>query len=55
MSKGNVELVKAAIDAVNREDWDALFRNLALGFEVDMSRANGPVQGHTDSHSFGGS
>jgi ketosteroid isomerase-like protein len=46
MSKGNVELVKAAIDAVNREDWDALFRNLALGFELDMSRANGPVQGH---------
>jgi ketosteroid isomerase-like protein len=31
---------------VNREDWDALFRNLALGFELDMSRANGPVQGH---------
>ena len=45
MSQENVEIVKAAIDAANREDWDALFQDLTPGFELDMSRAMGPARG----------
>ena len=45
MSQENVEIVKAAIDAVNREDWDAAFRDAAPGFELDFSRALGPYRG----------
>ena len=45
MSPDNVEIVKAAIDAVNREDWDAAFQNAAPGFELDMSRGLGLMKG----------
>ena len=45
MSQENVEIVKAAIDAVNREDWDAAFQDAAPGFELDMSRAVGLDRG----------
>ena len=45
MSHENVEIVKAAIDAYNREDWDAYFKDLAPGFELDFSRAVGPWRG----------
>ena len=45
MSQENVEIVKAAIDAYNREDWDAYFKDLAPGFELDFSRAVGPWRG----------
>ena len=38
-------MVKAAIDAYNREDWDAYFKDLAPGFELDFSRAVGPWRG----------
>ena len=48
MSQENVKIVKAAIDAVNREDWDAAFQDAAPGFELDMSRAVGPVHGVFD-------
>ena len=41
----NVELVKAAINAANRGDWDAVFQDMAPGFELDMSRAVGPGRG----------
>jgi ketosteroid isomerase-like protein len=40
-----VEIVKAVIDAYNREDWDAVFRDIAPDAELDMSRAVGPTQG----------
>jgi hypothetical protein len=39
MSRENVEIVKAAIDAANREDWDALVQTAAPNFELDMSRS----------------
>ena len=39
MSQENVEIVKAAIDAFNREDWDAFFKDMAPGFELDFSRS----------------
>ena len=45
MSQENVEIVKAAFDAYNREDWDAVIQAAAPGFELDLSRAIGPVNG----------
>jgi ketosteroid isomerase-like protein len=45
MSQENVELVKANADAYNREDWDALLKDVAPGFEMDFSRALGPWRG----------
>ena len=45
MSQEDVEIVKAAIDAVNREDWDAAFKDAAPGFELDMSRGLGLMKG----------
>ena len=45
MSQENVEIVRAAIDAANRDDWDAVYKDMAPGFELDMSRAVGPVSG----------
>ena len=45
MSRENVEIVKAAYDAFNREDWDAAFKDAAPGAEIDMSRAIGPNSG----------
>jgi ketosteroid isomerase-like protein len=45
MSQENVEIVKAIIDAYNREDWDAAFKDAAPGCEIDFSRAVGPWRG----------
>ena len=45
MSQENVEIVKAAYDAFNREDWDASLKAAAPGFEMDFSRAVGPWRG----------
>ena len=45
MSQENVEIVKAWYDAFNREDWDAMIKDAAPGFELDFSRAIGPWRG----------
>jgi ketosteroid isomerase-like protein len=45
MSRANVEVIKAAIDAANREDLDGIFEDIAPDFELDMSRAIGPGRG----------
>jgi ketosteroid isomerase-like protein len=45
MSQENVEIVRAWYDAYNREDWDAMLKDAAPGFEVDFSRAVGPWRG----------
>ena len=45
MSQGNVELVKAAVEAWNRGDWDAMLQDTAPDFELDLSRAIGPHRG----------
>ena len=45
MSQENVEIVRAWLDAYNREDWDAMLKDAAPGFEVDLSRAVGPWRG----------
>ena len=45
-----MEIVKANIDAYNREDWDAFFKDMAPGFELDMTRAVGPGRGVCKLH-----
>jgi ketosteroid isomerase-like protein len=45
MSRENVEIVRAAIDAYNRGDWEAALKDAAPGFEYDLSRAVGPLHG----------
>ena len=45
MSQENVEIVRAWYDAFNREDWDAMLKDAAPGFEVDFSRSVGPFPG----------
>jgi ketosteroid isomerase-like protein len=42
MSQESVEIVRAMIDAANRRDWDAVFKDTAPDFEWDHSRAVGP-------------
>jgi ketosteroid isomerase-like protein len=44
MSHRNVEIVRAGIEAFNREDWDAVLEYAAPDFVLDMSRAIGPEQ-----------
>jgi ketosteroid isomerase-like protein len=45
MSKRNVELVQAAVEAFNKGDWDGFLANAAPEFELDLSRATGPEHG----------
>jgi ketosteroid isomerase-like protein len=45
MSEQNVELVRHAVEVVNRGEWDELVAMAAPGFEFDITRANGPVHG----------
>ena len=40
-----MEIVRAAIDAYNRGDWDAFVKDAASDFEFDLSRAVGPNHG----------
>ena len=43
MSQENVEIVKAALEAANRDDWEGVFKNMTPDFELDFSRAVGPI------------
>jgi ketosteroid isomerase-like protein len=45
MAQENVEIVRAWYDAFNREDWDAMVKDAAPGFELDFSRSDGPLAG----------
>ena len=45
MSQENVEIVRAAVDAWNRGDWDATLKDGAPSFEFDFSRSVGPGRG----------
>jgi len=45
MSQENVEIVRAAIDAFNRGDLDAVLQDAAPNFELDWSRAMSPLSG----------
>ena len=45
MPEKSVEIVRAAIDAYNRGDWEAFVKDAASDFEFDLSRAVGPNHG----------
>ena len=45
MSQENVEIVRTAIDAFNRGDWEATLSATAPEFEFDMSRSIGLQRG----------
>jgi ketosteroid isomerase-like protein len=45
MSQENVEIIRAAIDAINRGDLEGVLKDADPDFEFDLSRAVGPVQG----------
>jgi ketosteroid isomerase-like protein len=45
MSKQNVEMVRAGIEAFNRGDWDAALKEAAPDFEMDLSQGVGPDRG----------
>ena len=45
MSQENVEIVRAAFEAINRGDIEAALEDAAPGFALDFSRAVGPVHG----------
>jgi ketosteroid isomerase-like protein len=45
MSQENLEIVRAAIDALNRGDLEGVLKGADPDFEFDFSRAVGPVQG----------
>ena len=45
MSQKNVEIARAAVDALNRGDWNAAVKDAAPDFELDLSRGMGPDAG----------
>jgi ketosteroid isomerase-like protein len=45
MSQENVEIVRAAFEALNRGDIDAAVKDAALDFEFDFSRSVSPMRG----------
>jgi ketosteroid isomerase-like protein len=45
MSQENVEIVRAAVEAFNRGDFEAAFKDAAPDGELDWSRAVGPFHG----------
>jgi ketosteroid isomerase-like protein len=42
MSRENVEIARASIEAYNRMDWDGALKDASPDFECDLSRAVGP-------------
>jgi ketosteroid isomerase-like protein len=49
MSQENVRVVRAAFEALNRRDLDAVFASTAPEFEIDMSRSVGMERGTYDA------
>jgi ketosteroid isomerase-like protein len=45
MSAENVKVVRAALDAYNRGDWEGMLKYAAPGCELDWSRSIGPQRG----------
>jgi ketosteroid isomerase-like protein len=45
LSQENVEIVRAALDAFNRGNWDSMLKDAAPNLEYDLSRAAGPNRG----------
>ena len=45
MSQANVDIARTSIDAYNRGDIEAILEVAAPDFELDLSRAAGPLHG----------
>jgi ketosteroid isomerase-like protein len=45
MSQENVEIIRAALDALNRGDWEGVLKDADPDFELDASRAISDVRG----------
>jgi ketosteroid isomerase-like protein len=45
MSEQSIAIVRAAVDAINRRDWDAALKDAAPDFEYDLSRTISPLRG----------
>ena len=45
MSEANVDIVRAAVDAINRGDWETPFAAARPDFEYDISRTDSPLRG----------
>ncbi len=45
MAQDRTEILLAAIEAFNRRDWDAALADAAPDFELDFTRATGPLHG----------
>lgn len=45
MSEQKVEIFLAAVEAFNRQDWDAALGYAGRNFELDFTRAIGPLHG----------
>jgi len=45
MSRENVEIVRAGIEAFNKGDWDGALKDASPDFEMDLSRGVGPDSG----------
>jgi len=43
--QANADVVRAALEAWNRDDWEAILASATPDFELDMSRADGPFRG----------
>jgi ketosteroid isomerase-like protein len=54
MSQENIEIVRAAIDAWNRGDWDATLNDAAPSFEFDFRDSMGPGRGVYSLDQMGG-
>jgi ketosteroid isomerase-like protein len=45
MAQENVEVVRAGLEAFSRRDWDGVFKDTTLDYEMDLSRGVGPASG----------
>ena len=45
MPEDQLEVVRQAVAAINRGDWDAAFKRMAPDFEYDLTRTISPLQG----------
>ena len=51
MSQENVEIVRDALDAFTRRDWDGVLNDTTLDYEMNLSRGVGPFSGVSGSAS----
>jgi ketosteroid isomerase-like protein len=45
VARERIEIVRAAVEALNRGDWDAALEHIAPDFEYDLTRTISPLRG----------